>query len=343
MVFNSKNHRKCLKISAIIFVCGLSSLLLNSYVNDLKVPLDLKRSLSVALKDGGCFVLPAQEVGPDVKPVFAASYPGSGARMTWNLIEALTGLVSGDEWYSNGRKKDVVTLKTHWPHEAGRKLPWSDEIERAFVIVRNPMYAIPSYHNFIFEYENDLPTHTQRADIDSWIKWRDLSFDKEIQSWKNHLEFYMDNFSSSNRIIVPYEDLTDKTEGPIVTKELNVFLGAGPGVTPIDNDSVPCVWGTVVGYENANTVPNSRAPLPTDIEFVGSYPIFPGSHRTGPKERRYTLPQYTKMIETIQEVEEKYRGEGGRLVKRLQDYISIIIAESSKASSYPELLAITMS
>jgi len=343
MVLNSKNHRKCLQISAIIFTCGLSSLLLFSNFNDIEVPLDSNRSLSVALKDGGCTVLPAQEVRPDVKPVFAASYPGSGARMTWNLIEALTGLVSGDEWYSNGRKKDVVTLKTHWPHEAGRKLPWSDEIERAFVIVRNPMYAIPSYHNFIFEYENDLPTHTQRADIDSWIKWRDLSFDKEIRSWKNHLEFYMDNFSSSNRIIVPYEDLTDKIEGPNVTKELNTFLGAGPGVTPIDNDSVPCVWGSVVGYENTGTVPNSRKPLPKDVKFVGSYPIFPGSHRSGPKERRYTLPQYTKMIETIQEVEEKYRAEGGRLVKRLQDYISVITAESSKASSYPELLAITMS
>ena len=45
-----------------------------------------RRNLSVALRDGGCFVLPAQEPGPEVQPVFAASYPGSGARMTWNLI-----------------------------------------------------------------------------------------------------------------------------------------------------------------------------------------------------------------------------------------------------------------
>ncbi len=44
------------------------------------------RNLSVALRDGGCFVLPAQEPGAEVQPVFAASYPGSGARMTWNLI-----------------------------------------------------------------------------------------------------------------------------------------------------------------------------------------------------------------------------------------------------------------
>ena len=41
--------------------------------------------------------------------------PAVGARMTWNLVEALTGLETGDNWNNNGRGSNVVTVKTHYP------------------------------------------------------------------------------------------------------------------------------------------------------------------------------------------------------------------------------------
>mmetsp|Transcript_2226 Transcript_2226/g.2059 ORF Transcript_2226/g.2059 Transcript_2226/m.2059 type:complete len:329 (-) Transcript_2226:137-1123(-) len=282
-----------------------------------------RRQASVALKDGGCFVLPAQEPGPEVKPVFAASYPGSGARMTWNLIEALTGLVTGDEWYSNGRVKDVVTVKTHHPHDQGRKIPWANEIERAFLLIRNPMKAIPSYHNFLYEFENKLENHSTRAPVEAWIKWRDQFFISQLEVWKNHMEFWLDSYDPKNRIVVPYEHLINPTQGPLVTEELNEFLGRGPGVTPIPQESVKCVWGTVVNYKSGN-VPNSRQPLPKDVKFVGNYPIFPSSSRDGPKERPYTEQQLDALLITTDQMRRKYNAEGGRIRSSLEMYIGKI-------------------
>jgi len=288
-----------------------------------------QRQLSVALKDGGCFVLPSQEPGPEVKPVFAASYPGSGARMTWNLIEALTGLVTGDEWYSNGRVKDVVTVKTHHPHEQGRLVPWAYEIKRAFILSRNPMQAIPSYHNFLYEFENKLKNHSTRAPVEEWIKWRDQLFYKQLKVWINHMEYWLDTYEPKNRIVVPYEHLINPTQGPLVTEELNEFLGQGPGVTPIPRESVKCVWETVVNYKSGK-VPNQRQALPKDVKFVGNYPIFPSSSREGPKERPYNEDQLDALIEAVDHIRTKYKAEGGRLISSMEMYIGKIQESKNK-------------
>lgn len=310
------------KISAILSVLSLCVI-----VNVFKFSGE-NRDLSIAYENGGCFVLPAQEVGPDVKPIFTASYPGSGARMTWNLIEALTGLVTGDEWYSNGRVKDVVSVKTHYPHPTnGRLLDWADEVERAFLLFRNPMNAIPSFHNFIYENERQIQHHTERAPLDVWVHWRDRNFDTQINAWKDHFEYWMDNYAPDKRLVVPYEHLVDRIQGPAVAVELNTFLGEGPGVDPIDNDSAPCVWGTVVHYEDGpHNVPNTRSRLPQNMTFVGSYPIWPSSQREGPKERVYTKTQYENMIKIIEDLERKYAPEGGRFVAALNMYLNDINA-----------------
>lgn len=52
-------------VTAVGFLCAIA---LNLNLVNLS---NVSRQLSVALENGGCFVLPAQEVGPDVKPIFA--------------------------------------------------------------------------------------------------------------------------------------------------------------------------------------------------------------------------------------------------------------------------------
>ena len=69
------------------------------------------RRLSKALPDGGCEITWPQPPPDRVQTAYAASYPGCGARMTWNLVEALTGLWTGDDWDNNARGKRVVTVK----------------------------------------------------------------------------------------------------------------------------------------------------------------------------------------------------------------------------------------
>ena len=67
-----------------------------------------------------CRVPPALPPPQPIAPTFAASYPGSGAKMSWNLITGLTGVQTGDDWLLNGVEwNQAVTVKTHYPHPEG--------------------------------------------------------------------------------------------------------------------------------------------------------------------------------------------------------------------------------
>lgn len=106
------------------------------------------RMLSI---DQNCTIIPTKEVTSNDSPIFIASFPGSGARLSWQIVEALTGKPTGDEWNLNGLGKNVIAVKTHWPHPThGNRLEWGDEIKRAFLLVRNPMDALPAFHDTIY-------------------------------------------------------------------------------------------------------------------------------------------------------------------------------------------------
>ena len=47
-----------------------------------------RRQLSIALENGGCQVTRAHMAPVDIPPTWQASFPGSGSRMTWSLVEA---------------------------------------------------------------------------------------------------------------------------------------------------------------------------------------------------------------------------------------------------------------
>ena len=87
------------------------------------IPLEVKSSKQDRSQPpGDCRVLqglpPTQNIAPD----FAASSPGSGAKMSWNLISGLTGVQTGDDWLLNGVQwNQAVTVKTHFPHAEGNQ------------------------------------------------------------------------------------------------------------------------------------------------------------------------------------------------------------------------------
>ena len=240
--------------------------------------------------------------------------------MTWNLIEALTGIVTGDDWNSNGWGKRIVTVKTHYPHAHGHKIEWEEEINRAFVVIRNPLRAIPSFHNFLYEFMNKLENHSTRAPLDDWIRWRDRSLLNEVEEWRKHIEYYLDKYSVENRLVLTYEQLTADMGGARAAKDLAKFLGKGPGVTPIAEESVPCVWGTVVKYKDGKQY-NTRKPLDPNVEYVGNYPIWPGSNRKGDKYRPYTQTQIDRTVQMLQEVKIKYRNADPSIRDIMQQYI----------------------
>ena len=108
------------------------------------------RALSKALPNGGCRVTYPHLTDSPIPQTWQASFPGSGARMTFRLVEALTGIKTNDDFDSHQRGYEkVVAVKTHYPvKDAYRRfLELDKSFSRAMVILRNPINAIPSYFN----------------------------------------------------------------------------------------------------------------------------------------------------------------------------------------------------
>lgn len=73
------------------------------------------------------------------------------------------------------------------------------------------------------------------------------------------------------------------------------------------------------------------------MKFVGSYPIWPGSHRKGPKERPYTREQLATMVRILNQLKDKYQGESGRLIPVLELYIEEIKTTTPQEDSMPQV------
>eukprot|EP00979_Chaetoceros_neogracilis_P009095 scaffold2062_cov273-Chaetoceros_neogracile.AAC.10 len=183
-----------------------------------------------------------------ILPIYAASYPGSGAQMTHYLYEALTGLESGDEWLHRGDTYDHVAIKTHYPSRK-HEIEGSRLMQRVILLIRSPMHSLPSYHSYIYERENDIPDHTTRAPEDVWLKWRDGHFDEELTSWKNHLIYWMTEHETKNRLVVSYERLVNRKTGPVESTRIANFLGRTEGIEVVPPSQIPCVWDKVVNYK----------------------------------------------------------------------------------------------
>lgn len=182
-----------------------------------------------------------------VFPSFLASYPGSGTRLQWELVEAITGIVTTDDGFSNGHH-NVIALKTHYPCPAGRLFPGAEDILKAIIFIRHPMEALPAYHDIIYASENNLSIDpSPRAPLDEWITWRDMSFARELETWRKHFTYWMDRFGSLNRVVIPHEHLTSRKYGPGLVIRMADFLRQGNNdITTADATDIPCIWQKIL-------------------------------------------------------------------------------------------------
>jgi len=130
-----------------------------------------------------------------------AGYPASGMRVTWQQTEAITGKQLVDDFFRLEFPK-IGLVKTQYPHYEGI---WSygDNLDQVVLVVRNPRWAMPSYHTLINEigyahtwelaYDRLPNVFTKRAPMETWTKWRDYRFWEEIVLWGWHIDFYMSN------------------------------------------------------------------------------------------------------------------------------------------------------
>jgi len=159
------------------------------------------RQSSISLGNGTCLWTEsvALSLNSDPYGTLLASYPASGMRITWQQIAGLTGITVGDDFQYSGQKSGII--KTQYPHYEGI---WSygSSMDQVIILIRNPRWAIPSFHNILSEinyaqswddvYKYIRQVFTARAPMANWIKWRDLKFDEEINLWAWHIDYYME-------------------------------------------------------------------------------------------------------------------------------------------------------
>ncbi|KAL7529069.1 hypothetical protein ACHAXR_002776 [Thalassiosira sp. AJA248-18] len=337
--------------ASLLFIVGAASLYVSS--NSALIPAlsstdaqnNQRRGLSLTqlwvLKDPsqaaltahkGCQVTNAELSPIPIAPTWQASFPGSGARMTWILVEALTGIQTNDDFDSHERGyENVVAVKTHYPVKdvsQKRRFQNLDKLfGRAMVILRNPMNAIPSYFNFRYEQLNHLPNHSTRGPNEDWVKYRDnknYGLSVQILEYERFVEHWMEKFPEEerrDRLMVSYEDLTDNHLGPLVATRIADFLAETDGVNPVALKSIPCAWETIVDYKHVASLPdqslNDGAPVETFVD--------PKSLRTGPKVRPYTEQNLTGMMAMIQRLLDKYSYD--------EDFVSIMVSYYETLSS----------
>lgn len=190
------------KFMAFVSVAVAYLCMVNVNINRRARLIEEERKLATWLGGDECVLTHAANVNPgsSTKKTLLASYPGSGKRFTFNVIEALTDHVPGDDFDFSGNGKEVLHLKTGYPHNDG-VWSWGDSMNQVLLLVRNPRWAIPAYHNMRFELDfstnfeesyTRLPfVMSERPDVETWMSWRENHFDEELTAWVEHLDFWM--------------------------------------------------------------------------------------------------------------------------------------------------------
>lgn len=307
----------------------------------------MKRALrSENLGEGQCTIDPlvddADPAPADAKHTLLASYPGSGKRFTWTVIKALTNTEVADDWnYSEKLGSSPLTVKTSWPHKEGI-WSWGSQMDQVILLIRNPRWAIPSYHNMRFEldYASDqasslirVPyTYTERPAVALWEAWRDAHFDVEMTRWANFIDFWMyDGRPDSDFAADPHPRCvnSDINCNPVAIIDFDLFYGLHAmseyfELKHVLETSVPdeivassirrCVFDKVV------TTPElHQGNRTTNVE---------------PTEYLFTEPQLAKMLNITTELRNKYDsapwsggGKAENLAHALNEYVIQIQAE----------------
>lgn len=286
-------------------------------------PFDLfRRKASASLPGGGCQITAALVPTEPIEPVWLSSYPGSGAKLGWNLVQALSGYVTGDEHMLNGAALDhVVSIKSHWPHPRGS--PNVDDmiesVPRAVLLLRHPMNSIATFFTYLYEREHGdtLPP------LEDWMVWRNAHAAEQVDIWARFVDYWLSRYRVDHRMIISYEGLTDYQGGVPTARALAKFLNEGQGVTTIDDESVPCVWAKVAMYKEVewqNTWDDE------EDESVGERMVLSEMESIDINEHSfypYNEQLYQQMVDVMVALKEKFGDADARLSAHLDAYIRI--------------------
>ena len=154
--------------------------------------------------------------------------------------------------------------KTHWPtfraksprevvqQKADKNRPAiTFHNTTAWLLMRHPAKALPSFRNFLYEVNNgEGGHHVQQAPEPDWIEWRDRRFERDMKRWTRMIRtWHLDGQQINDTpipplrvsLIIPYEDLVDPVHGPTVVEHLHEQLQAA-GHTNVNLQDMQCAW-----------------------------------------------------------------------------------------------------
>jgi hypothetical protein len=209
-----------------------------------------------------------------VTPTWLTSFPGSGSRMAWKLIEAITGLYTGDDLDIAGHIESgvAVAVKTHYPSHTDAKLFNQEKlagISRSVLLLRNPMDAIPALYRFVYfvEEKHERTSSSAAPPSNAWVSWRNQYFDRELQLWMEHTQWWLANYPRENVHLVPFESLFSPERGSNELQKLGNFLGsADPNIAAslLAPDKFCCVWEKLVSQDEFDTSSEKTPPYTAD-------------------------------------------------------------------------------
>ena len=215
---------------------------------------------------------PLQPQEKQVSATWLSSFPGSGSKMTWQLIQAITGLSTGDDLDSNGQVANgvAVAVKTHYPSHSRENVFNQSKfqgISRAILVLRNPMHAIPALFRFIYfvEQQNERDGKSEPPTT-AWISWRNEYFETELQLWVNHIQWWLDNYKRENLHLLPFEYLISPERGSDELQKIGNFLGSADPVVAsnlLEPEKFCCVWEKVVDQDEIKASSKLEKPIYT--------------------------------------------------------------------------------
>jgi hypothetical protein len=249
------------------------------------------------------------------KPVWVASFPGSGAEMVQGLVKHMTGGIPGWTIYNEDKTTNATclsipsaTCKTHWP--VHKQLGPMENItnnnnasgyhSHTILLLRNPIQALPSRLNHLWETSKQVGYHVRQAPEKVWNKWNARNLQKQLKQYADILKAWTQQLPSeyySVALFVPYEGLTNqKKDGLIWVQRFAMVLQEAKVRVPTTTDSLECLWKRAI-WERPQ---RKRA----------EHAYVPG----------FTVKQQQRILQTIQDLMNEFENSVPALYEILQGY-----------------------
>ena len=132
-----------------------------------------------------------------------AGFPGGEKRLTFALMEALSGLSTRDEWdFEYLGDSNNPFIKANYPHYTGL-WAWEDRANQVILAVRNIRKSLVDFHDICYELDYSTKyevstIHSPRlykiddAPADVFLAWRDQVVMDEIAHYGWYIDYWME-------------------------------------------------------------------------------------------------------------------------------------------------------